>query len=202
MTRVRNDLFDAKEGLNRGRPLWVEALWYLCKIVFFLSAFPWPSSVKRAILRGFGAEVGRGVKIKPRVNVLFPWKLCIGENAWIGEESWILNFEQVAIGNHCCISQRAFLCAGNHDYRRVDMRYRNAPIVIADGVWIGAQTFIGPGVVIHEDVVVTAGSIATTDLPAGMVCSGAPCRPVKARWRDENQPPCLQISEREKAHGS
>jgi putative colanic acid biosynthesis acetyltransferase WcaF len=45
----------------------------------------------------------------------------------------------VTIGAHCCLSQRAFLCAGNHDYRRPDMAYRNALITLGDGVSIGAR---------------------------------------------------------------
>jgi putative colanic acid biosynthesis acetyltransferase WcaF len=42
--------------------------------------------------------------------------------------------------------------------------------------------FVGPGVTIGVDAVVTAGSVVTKDLPEGMVCSGSPCVPVKARW--------------------
>jgi acetyltransferase-like isoleucine patch superfamily enzyme len=39
---------------------------------------------------------------------------------------FILNFEPVTIGAHACLSQRAFLCGGNHDYRDPTFRYRNA----------------------------------------------------------------------------
>lgn len=183
MTQVRNDLFDPKRGLDRGRPKLVEALWYLLKCVFLLSPLPWPNALRVALLRGFGASIGPGVRIKPRVNVHFPWKLTVGAHAWIGEEVFILNFEPVAIGAHTCLSQRAFLCTGNHDYRDPAMRYRNAPIVIGDGAWIGAQCFVGPGVQVGEDAVAAAGSVVVGDLPAGMVCAGNPCTARKARWR-------------------
>jgi putative colanic acid biosynthesis acetyltransferase WcaF len=53
--------------------------------------------------------------------------------------------------------------------------------VIENGVWICADVFIGPGVTIHENSVVTAGSVVTRDLPSGMICSGNPCVPVKPR---------------------
>ena len=98
MTRIRNDLFDPRKGLDRGRPAWVEAVWYVLKCLFFLSPLPWPSSFKCALLRLFGATIGRGVYLKPRLNVHFPWKLRIGDHAWVGEEVFILNFEPVAIG--------------------------------------------------------------------------------------------------------
>src|SRR5580698_7643499 len=133
MTRVRNDLFDGKLGLDRGRSRLCEATWYLAKCALFLTPLPFPCRLKCQVLRWFGARVGRGVVIKPRVNIHFPWKLTIGDFAWIGEEAFILNFEPVYIGAHCCISQRAFLCTGNHDHRHPDMPYRNRPITVEDG---------------------------------------------------------------------
>ncbi len=189
MTRVRNDLFDRGNGLDRGRPAMVEALWYVVKCLVFLSALPYPSPFKCALLRLFGARVGRGVVLKPRINIHFPWKLSIGDFAWIGEETFILNFEPIAIGSHCCVSQRVFLCTGNHDYRQPHMAFRNRPIVLADGAWVGAQAFIGPGVTIESEAVVTAGSVATRSLPPEMICSGNPCRPLRHRWTGES---CVQ----------
>ena len=183
MTRIRNDLFDARQGLDRGRPRLVEATWYLLKCLFFLSPLPWPTSFKCALLRLFGARIGRQVYIKPRVNIHFPWKLQIGDHTWIGEEVFLLNFEPIAIGSHCCISQRAFVCTGNHDFRKPEMSYRNRPITIQDGAWIGAQVFVSPGVTVGSEAVVTAGSVVTSDLAAGMVCSGNPCHPVQPRWK-------------------
>jgi putative colanic acid biosynthesis acetyltransferase WcaF len=184
MTRVRNNLFDPGKGLDRGRSKLVEAIWYLLKCVFFLSPLPWPSRFKCAVLRLFGARVGKGVALKPRVNVHFPWKLTVGDFAWIGEEVFILNFEPVSIGAHCCISQRAFICTGNHNYRQPNMPYRNEPITVEDGAWVGAQVFVAPGVTIGEDAVATAGSIVVADLPARMICAGNPCRPLKPRWNE------------------
>jgi putative colanic acid biosynthesis acetyltransferase WcaF len=184
MTRVRQNDFDGQQGLHRGRSRLVEAAWYGCKLLFFLSALPWPSCLRVALLRIFGANVGRGVVIKPRVNIHFPWKLSVGDFAWIGEEVFVLNFEPVKIGAQACVSQRAFICTGNHDYRDPTMRYRNAPIGIGDGAWVGAQVFVGPGVRVGEDAVATACSVVLTDLPANMVCSGNPCTPRKVRWRD------------------
>ncbi|RYZ22406.1 MAG: colanic acid biosynthesis acetyltransferase WcaF, partial [Sphingobacteriales bacterium] len=42
--------------------------------MFFLSALPFPYRFKAWLLRMFGAKIGRGVIIKPRVNIHFPWK--------------------------------------------------------------------------------------------------------------------------------
>ena len=182
MTRVRNDLFDARQGLDRGRSKPVEALWHLAKCLLFLTGWPIPSGFKCSVLRMFGAQIGSGVVIKPRVNIHFPWKLALGDHTWVGEEVFILNFEPVTVGAQCCLSQRAFLCTGNHDYRAATMPYRNRPIVIEDGAWVGAQVFVGPGVTIRREAVITAGSVVTQDQPGQIVCGGNPCLPVRRRW--------------------
>ena len=182
LSKVRNDRFNAGEGFSRGRSVAVFAAWQVVKWVFFKTVFPWPSGLKAGLLRAFGARVGSGVCIKPQVNVHLPWKLEVGDHAWIGEEAFILNFEPIKIGAHACISQRAFLCGGNHDFCDRAMSYRNGPITVGDGAWVGAQVFVAPGVTIGADAVATACSVVLKDLPAAMVCGGNPCVPIKPRW--------------------
>ena len=182
VTRVRNDQFQPRQGLDRGRSILVEAAWYTAKCLLFLTPWPVPSTVKCAVLRFFGARIGKRVVIKPRVNIHLPWKLSVGDFTWIGEEVCILNLEPVAIGAHCCLSQRAFLCTGNHDFRQTHMPYRNRPITVEDGVWVGAQAFVAPGVRIQAEAVIMAGSIVTRSMPPATVCSGNPCVPGKPRW--------------------
>lgn len=184
VTRVRLDRFDASRGLDRGASRLLEIAWHLVKCAVFLSPLPWPNRLKRSLLRRFGAAVGSGVVIKPRVNIHLPWKLTLGDQSWIGEEAFILNLEPVVIENHACISQRAFLCTGNHDYRDPSFSYRNAPILVEAGAWVGAQAFVCPGVTVGCESVVTAGSVVTKNLPQAMVCSGNPCVAIRPRWRE------------------
>ena len=58
-----------------------------------------------------------------------------------------------------CISQRAFLCTGNHNYKDPAFSYRNEPITIGDGAWIGACVFVGPGATVAPETVVKAGEV-------------------------------------------
>jgi putative colanic acid biosynthesis acetyltransferase WcaF len=80
--------------------------------------------------------------------VLWPWKLTVGENTWIGEDAWILNLEPVTIGHDVCISQGVFVCAGSHDMTSATFEYDNGPIAIGDEVWVGAQAMILRGVTV------------------------------------------------------
>jgi putative colanic acid biosynthesis acetyltransferase WcaF len=183
MQRVKLELFDAKVNFELGRSRLVFAIWYLCKVLFFQTALPWPIWLKICLLRSFGCKMGKGCVIKPRVSIHLPWKLEIGNNCWIGEEALILNFEKIVIESNVCISQRVFLCGGNHDYRDPAMSYRNGPIHVEEGAWIGAGSFVGPNIVIGQNAVITAGSVVRQDQPANMICSGNPCKPEKSRWR-------------------
>jgi len=61
--------------------------------------------------------------------------------------------------------------------------FRSAPITVGDGAWVGASVFVGPGVEIGDEAVVTAGAVVLKSLPVGMVCSGNPAEPLTRRWR-------------------
>jgi len=182
LSRVKLKNFDSNE-FDRGAGSLKEVLWYLIKVIFFLSAVPYPNFLKLQLLKLFGASIGKGIVIKPRVNIHFPWKLEIGNDVWIGEEACFLNFEKLSLGSNVCISQRAFLCGGNHDYKDPSMPYRNGPITVQDGVWIGACCFIGPGVTIGYDTVVTAASVVTNNLEPNIIVRGNPAIYVKNRWK-------------------
>lgn len=174
--------FNAGTGLDRGAGKLKEISWYFIKMIFFLSAMPYPNALKKMLLRAFGAKVGKGVVIKPRVNIHFPWKLVIGNDVWIGEEVFLLNFELLTIGNDVCVSQRAFLCGGNHDYRISEMPYRNGPITLMDGCWIGAGVFVAPDVTVGVDTIITAGSVVTGSVDGNGIYKGNPLSYIKARW--------------------
>ncbi len=133
---------------NRGA-LW-RAAWYLVNALFFQSAILslLPSSMKAAILRCFGATVGRGFVCKPRVTIKYPWFFELGDDVWLGEMVWIDNHCAVRIGSDVCISQGAYLFTGNHDWNDPAFAFFSREITVGDGVWITAFQKIGPGTTI------------------------------------------------------
>ena len=72
-------------GYYPGRGTFVRALWYFCNAFLFASWLLPLSGPKRWLLRLFGASVGKGLVIKPRVNIKYPWRLRVGDQCWIGE---------------------------------------------------------------------------------------------------------------------
>ncbi len=98
------------------------------------------------MLRAFDAKDRKSVVIRANVNISHPWRLAMGDHVWIGEDVGILSLAQVTIGSNVCISQRAYLCTGSHDFRREDFKLKVAPITVHDGSWVAATSFIAPGV--------------------------------------------------------
>jgi putative colanic acid biosynthesis acetyltransferase WcaF len=146
-------------GFSRGAPAWKEAAWWVTRSLLFAAWFPVPSGVKVAVLRWFGARVGRGVVIRSRVNITFPWRFECGDHVWIGDEVLILSLARVRIGSHVCISQRAFLCTGSHDFNKETFDLITNPIEIGDGCWVAAQAFVTPGAVLPPGTLVKAGEV-------------------------------------------
>ncbi|MEJ8566879.1 WcaF family extracellular polysaccharide biosynthesis acetyltransferase [Elongatibacter sediminis] len=176
---MRLDRFDNR-AFDRGRPWLVEAMWRVFEGALVNSGLP-GSGWRVALLRLFGARVGGGVVIKPYVRVKFPWKLHIGDHSWIGESVWIDNLESVAIGAHCCVSQGAYLCTGNHRWDDTSFALVTQPIIIGDQCWIGAQARVAPGVTCGEGAVLCLGGVATADLEAWTINAGIPATRVRLR---------------------
>lgn len=57
----------------------------------------------------------------------------------------------------------------------------NAPIVIEDGAWIGAQATVCPGVTVHTNAILTVGSIATKDMEENGIYQGNPAVKIRER---------------------
>jgi putative colanic acid biosynthesis acetyltransferase WcaF len=157
------------------------ALWYVVGSLVFESAIFPVSGPKAFLLRLFGARVGKGLIIKPRVQIKYPWLLVIGDHVWIGERVWIDNLAPVIVGSHVCISQQAMLLTGNHDYNSVQFNLRVEPITLDDGVWVAARSLVLPGTKAGAHTVIGAGAVVRGTLEPFTVYFGNPARAVSKR---------------------
>jgi acetyltransferase-like isoleucine patch superfamily enzyme len=124
----------------------------------------------------------------------------IGRNQTLSFQVW----GKLTIGNHVRMSGTTIICRntisiGNNvmiggnvviydsDFHSLDPKKRNAepedrsdvvtaPVVICDGVFIGAHTTILKGVVIGENSIVALGSVVTNHIPANEIWGGNPAR--------------------------
>jgi putative colanic acid biosynthesis acetyltransferase WcaF len=168
-------------ALVRGRSRLVEALWIFFGAPLLASRLMLSAKARSAILRLFGAKIGLNMYMKPGVRVKFPWYLSVGDHCWIGEDVWIDNLAPVSIGSHVCVSQGAYLCTGNHDWSKPNLKLFTRTIILERGCWLGAKTLVGPGVTIREGAILTAGSVATKDLLPFGIYAGNPAVLTKQR---------------------
>ncbi|MFN8255340.1 MAG: WcaF family extracellular polysaccharide biosynthesis acetyltransferase [Bacteroidales bacterium] len=166
---------------NPGKNLFIRTLWYFVNAIFFINPLNPSSGLKIVLLRLFGARIGKGVVIKPAVNIKYPWKLKIGDYSWIGEKVWIDNLDNVIIGDNCCISQGAMLLTGNHDFAKSTFDLKTGPIILENGVWISARSILTMNTKCFSHSVLLAGSVLRTNMEAYSVYSGNPAIKVKNR---------------------
>lgn len=182
MTQSKNvNLAIYKVTLQIGASKLKQGLWYITNIVFFKNPFNVISSSKVFLLKTFGAKVGKGVVIKPSVNIKYPWKLTIGDYSWIGENVWIDNLEVVSIGKNVCLSQGVMLLTGNHNYTKTTFDLMVKGITLEDGVWIGAKSIVCPGTVCQSHSVLSVQSVISGRMEAYQIYQGNPAAIVKQR---------------------
>lgn len=155
-------------GYDKGRSPLTQAVWFAVMNTIFMQWWC-PRRLRCALLRSFGAEVGTGVFIRHRVRVLWPWKLTLGDNCWVGEDVWLLNLEPITLEADVCLSQAAFLVAGSHDFRSPTFEYDNAPILVKKGAWVATRATVLRGVTVGAGAVVAAGAVADRDVPDGAI---------------------------------
>lgn len=149
-------------------------VWYFVNLLVLKNRWNPINGIKVRTLRFFGAKIGRGVVIKPGVNVKYPWLLSIGDYSWIGEDVWIDNLGMIRIGAHCCISQGAMLLTGNHNYKLTTFDLMVKPIIVGDGAWVGAKCIVCPGVTIERNSVLSVGAVATKSTMPDSIYQGNP----------------------------
>jgi len=156
-------------------------LWYFVNVLFFLNPWNPISSLKVFLLRLFGAKIGKGVIIKPSVNIKYPWRLSVGNNVWIGEKVWIDNLANVKIEDNVSISQGAMLLCGNHNYKKTTFDLITGKIKLEEGVWIGAFSIVTPNVTCKSHSILAVNSVATKDLEAYIIYQGNPAIEIRKR---------------------
>ena len=73
-------------GDFRGKSKVVVQLWWIVEKTLFAWSPQFFYGWRRFLLRSFGAQIGKGVLIRPSAKFTYPWKITIGDYTWIGED--------------------------------------------------------------------------------------------------------------------
>ncbi len=132
-------------------------------------------------MRLYGARIGRAVRIYPDVRIIFPWTLDIGDEVTIGERVNLYGLGPIRIGDGTMVSQGVHFCGGTHDYRYCNLPLLKPEIRVGRGVWICADSFIGPGVTVGDFCIIGARAVVVKDIPPLTIAAGNPARVIKDR---------------------
>ncbi len=183
MTRQSLSSYRPPSSWERGS-IYSRFFWFLLGKPLLASFIP-GTYWRKSLLKLFGARIGSGGRLKPRLHITDPRMLVVGNDCWFGEDLWIDNLAPVTIGDEVCLSQGAYLCTGNHNYRNHTFELRLGPITIEDCAWIAAKSILSPGTSIGEGSVVSIGSVVSGHIPAGLIVKGNPAVEVAKRWKSE-----------------
>ena len=128
-----------------------------------------------------------------------------GENTYFGKTIYfnfnlvILDVCPVHIGNNCFFGPNISILTALHslvaserelyfdeEKGYVTDREYGKPITIGNDCWFGGNVTILPGVTIHDNVVVGAGSVVTHDLESGWVYAGNPAKKIKEIKKEDS----------------
>jgi maltose O-acetyltransferase len=146
--------------------------------------------LRARLLRFAGVDCARSARIVASARIVIT-NVSIGEDTYIGEQVLITGTEaaRIKIGHSVDIGPRVVILSGTHEVDMVSPHSagpgKRAQVCIEDGVWIGANSTVLPGVTIGKKAVIGAGSVVNRDIPPFTIDVGNPCRPVK-KWNRES----------------
>jgi acetyltransferase-like isoleucine patch superfamily enzyme len=125
--------------------------------------------------RGIGCVCHWNAELKYPENISLGDYVVIGTNASIGAHS------PIRIGNRVRISRDVVLETAGLAFAKGPPPYEHAsaPIIIGEGVWIGARAVVLGGVTIGAHAVIAAGAVVTKDVPPNAIVGGVPARPLR-----------------------
>ncbi|MDD4290027.1 MAG: acyltransferase [Patescibacteria group bacterium] len=110
-----------------------------------------------------------------------PENISIGNNCVINEYVLLNAREKISIGDFVHISSFSMIHTSGLDYKKTmeEREHFERPVIIEDGVWIGAGAIINPGVTIGKNSVVGAGAVVTSNISENSVAVGVPAKVIK-----------------------
>jgi maltose O-acetyltransferase len=108
--------------------------------------------------------------------------LEIGPRTLLNYCSSISAHERVSLGERCLIGTHVIIM--DNDFHRIEPERRlelpeSRPIIIGDNVWLGARVVVLGGASIGADSCIGAGSVVVDDVPPHCVAAGVPARVVR-----------------------
>jgi acetyltransferase-like isoleucine patch superfamily enzyme len=113
--------------------------------------------------------------------------ITIGDRCMLGKGIGIVGHDRIEIGDDIWTGHYVYVTDQNHGYEDLELPigtqlWKNEPVRIGSGSWLGHGAVVLPGSQIGEHVVIAAGAVvAGLEVPDRSVVAGVPARVIK-RW--------------------
>ena len=146
---------------------------------------------KQRIYREMFGSIGEDVYIDIDFRCEYGRNIHLGNKVIVNMNCTFLDDNRINIGNNVMIAPDVKIFTATHSVHlseRMPERKRPGgsicdtialPVTIGDGVWIGGNVTILPGITIGHNTVIEAGSVVVRDIPANSIAVGNPCRVIK-----------------------
>lgn len=124
--------------------------------------------------------------IQPNVFFSHCHKISCGKNLVVNSNSYFHGLGGIEIGDYVLIGPNVVMSSGRHEYEKSNapvMRQNITPmqITIGDGVWLGANVVVMPGVKIASGTIVGAGAVVTKSTEPNSIVAGVPAKKIGQR---------------------
>jgi putative colanic acid biosynthesis acetyltransferase WcaF len=136
-------------------------------------------------LRLFGAKIEGTPFVHQRARISIPWNLTMHDRALLGDRANANTLGEIEIGARAIVAQETYLSSGTHDFDQPTIPLLTAKITIGEDAFVGARSFVMPGISIGKRALIGACSVVTRDIEDNVIAAGNPCRVIKPRppWR-------------------
>jgi acetyltransferase-like isoleucine patch superfamily enzyme/acyl carrier protein len=135
------------------------------------------NALRPAIARLCGVQCGKKVFLEKGIFYGNPKNLKIGNKSGVCRRAFLDGYDKITLGDNVVIAFEVTFVTSNHEMgppgRRTG-RLFGGPIVVGDGVWIGARATIGPGVEIGAGSMVSTAAAVMKSVPPNSLVSGVP----------------------------
>ncbi|WP_435234242.1 putative colanic acid biosynthesis acetyltransferase [Psychromonas sp. PT13] len=174
--RLSSPVFSISNKITR-------VVWGIIYILFFkYSPVPF-FSYRRLLINIFGGSIAKNVNIYPTTKIWLPSNLIMEQGSTLGPNVNVYNQGLISIGENSIISQGVHICSSTHDYEDSLHPLILAPIEIGHNVWVCADAFIGPNVIIKDGAVIGARAVLVKSTEYWSVYAGNPAIKIKDRKR-------------------
>jgi acetyltransferase-like isoleucine patch superfamily enzyme len=155
---------------------------HLGTVVYNFGFTHFPShTVRQAVLKVWGAKIGKRVGIFRGTTVLGIHALEIGDHSTIGWRCMLDARGGLVIGSNVVIASDTQFVTAHHVPNSDDFRAVTEPITVEDFVWIASRSTVLDGVTIGRGAVVAAASLVRGDVPPMAIVGGIPATVIRER---------------------